>query len=878
MTAVPETDPARPAHGMPPEEVLRRLGAAEGGLAEAEAARRLARHGPNRLRASRGRSLVRMALDQFRDAMILLLLVAAVVSGLIGEARDTVVILVIVCLNAVVGFVQEYRAERAMEALRAMAAPEATVVRGGVLRRIPAADLVPGDLVALEAGQVVPADLRLVEAAALQVDESPLTGESQPVEKAAEVVLPAGTPLGDRVNMAFKGTRVTHGRGRGVAVATGMATQVGHIARLLEGAEELRTPLQKRLVRVGRNLAAAALVICAVVFAAGLWRGEEPVLMFLTAVSLAVAAVPEALPAVVTISLALGARQMVRRHVLIRRLPAVETLGSVTTICTDKTGTLTQNRMHVERLVGPDLREIPADRPLCGPDTPEAARWLGLALAVSNDVGVDEAGGLAGDPTETALVERAAVHGCRKADLEALHPRVGEIPFDSQRQAMTTVHAVPGGGFLSLTKGGFEAVAAMCPGLDRAAADGVHRALAAEGLRVLAFACRRWAERPADLSPGVVEQGLEFLGMAAALDPPRPEAADAVARCHEAGIRPVMITGDHPLTALSIARRIGLVRGGATHAVVTGAELAARSEAEFEALAGEVQVYARVAPEEKLRLVAALQRRGEAVAMTGDGVNDAPALKQAEIGVAMGKVGTDVAKEAADMILLDDNFASIVGAVEEGRRIYDNIRKFFKYTLTSNAGEIWTVFLAPFLGLPVPLLPVHILWVNLITDGLPGLALGLERAEPDVMRRPPRPPGESLFAGGLWQHLLVVGLLMGGVCLTTQALAIRQGWHWQTMVFTVLCLSQFGHALAIRSDRASFFSWGPFSNRFLAATVAGSTALQLLVVYLPFFQGLFRTRALTPVELGVTLALSTVVFLAVEAEKAALRRGWIRYR
>jgi Ca2+-transporting ATPase len=855
-------------HTRTADETLAVLGTDPQGLTSAEAEARLARHGPNALPEGARRSPLRMLADQFADFMILVLIAAAVVSGIVGEPTDTIAIFVIVLLNAVIGFVQEWRAERAMAALRLMAAPTARVRRDGAVATLPADRLVPGDIVLLEAGNIVPADLRLIEAAQLRLSEAALTGESQPVEKRADPLVAAEVPLGDRSNMAWKGTLAANGRGLGVVVATGPATELGRIARLLEGAEEVKTPLQKRLARFGTHLAWAVLAICAVVFFAGLARGEAPALMFLTAVSLAVAAIPEALPAVVAIALALGAARMARQNALIRRLPAVETLGSVTFICTDKTGTLTQNRMIAEAF------HVEGE--------PGAEPWPSLmrALVLVNDAAPAKHGRFAGDPTEVALVEAAAVRGIEKAAQESRFPRHGEFPFDSERKRMATVHAVDGG-FLVCVKGAPEAVLERCPWrltphgsapFDAAATLAQAERLAAHGLRVLAFSERRVDALPKDIEEA--ENDLTFLGLVGLMDPPREEAAEAVAECLAAGIKPVMITGDHPATARAIAERLGILDGGGR--VVTGVELATLTDAEFAAQVKEIRVYARVDPEQKIRIVRALQAAGEFAAMTGDGVNDAPALKAADIGVAMGKGGTDVAREAAHMVLLDDNFATIVRAVREGRRIFDNIRKFIKYTMTSNSGEIWVIFLAPFLGLPIPLLPIHILWINLVTDGLPGLALAAERAEKNVMQRPPRAPTENIFAHGRWQHIVWVGLTMGAVCLVLQAWSIHHsGAHWQTMVFTVLCLSQLGHALAIRSERDSTFRLGFWTNRALMATVLLTLGLQLATIYLPAANEIFKTAPLDLGELLLCLLLSTVVFFAVETEKWLMRRGWL---
>ena len=733
-----------------------------------------------------------------------------------------------------------------------MAAPTALARRDGELVTVAAADLVTGDLVALEAGAVVPADLRLVEAARLGVNESALTGESVPVEKSVAALDQDIQALGDRRNMAYAGTIVTGGRGTGVVAAVGMATEFGRVAGLLQTTEEVSTPLQKRLASFGRRLALVVLGICVVVFAAGVLRGEPILQMLLTAVSLAVAAVPEALPAVVTISLALGAVKMAKQKALVRRLPAVETLGSVTVICSDKTGTLTLNKMRVEQLHG-------------------EGEALVAAMALCSDAREDSAGLITGDPTEAALLSAALSAGADLKELARRYPRLEELPFDSDRKLMTTFHAHPDGGFISFTKGAAEAVLARCEGEQPQAAKAAEEQ-AATGLRVLALASRRWPERPAALTHEGAEAGLTLLGVAGLMDPPRPAAHASVLTCHEAGIKTVMITGDHPLTAAAIARRLGILADG--DGVMDGVELAALSDEDFARRVESVRVYARVAPEQKLRIVKALQKNGEVVAMTGDGVNDAPALRRAEIGVAMGIAGTDAAKEASAMVLLDDDFATIVAAVREGRRLYDNIRRFVKYQLTTNSAEVWIIATAPLLGLPIPLLPIHILWVNLLTDGLPGLALAAEPAEAGIMARGPRPPGESIFAHGLGLHAIWVGVLMSVLALGAQFLLVSEGdAHWRTMIFTVLVFTQMGHVLAIRSERQSLFSQGLLTNKPLFAAVAGMILLQLAAIYSPLFQRALKTQALSPGELAAAAALSTVVLFAVEMEKWLKRRG-----
>jgi len=865
------------------------------GLSQEEAQKRLTQYGPNEIKEGKRRTPFEMFLDQFKDFMIMVLIAAAFVSGIIGEPQDTIAIIVIVIINAIIGFVQEYRAEKAIAALKKMAAPGAVVIRDGMPQSIPASQVVVGDIVLLEAGKIVPADMRLVEVAQLKVDESALTGESVPVEKVEEPLAEGDIPLGDRKNMAYKGTIVTYGRGKGVVVATGMNTELGKIATMLQEEEETKTPLQKRLAAFGKKLAIAILGICAIVFITGIIRGEDPFLMLLTSISLAVAAIPEALPAVVTIALALTAKNMVKRNALIRKLPAVETLGSVTYICTDKTGTLTLNRMHVEEMWvdGKVLKVKDLEK---GGGVPNGLfPEFFVALALSNDAQVDSSGKVLGDPTETALYSLAKKFGFDKTTLEEDFSRVSEIPFDSERKCMTTIHEVgqgePGSmeivfgdgvSFVSFTKGAIENLIEKSQNtltsqglrpVDKEEILQVAEDMASRGLRVLGIAMRKWRTLPEQVEERVVENELTLLGLVGMIDPPREEVKEAIRLCKAAGIKPVMITGDHPLTAKAIAERLGILDGDTKEAVITGAELERLSLEEFEEQVEHIRVYARVAPEQKLKIVRALQDKGQFVAMTGDGVNDAPALKRADIGVAMGITGTDVAKEASDLILLDDNFATIVNAVKEGRRIFDNIKKFIRYTMTSNAGEIWTIFLAPFFGLPVPLLPIHILWINLVTDGLPGLALAGEPAEKDVMNRPPRHPKESIFAHGLGFQIIWIGLLMGLISIFTQAWSIKTGHaHWQTMVFTVLCLSQMGNVLAMRSEKESFFKQGPLSNKPLLGAFILTFILQMATIYVPFLRPIFKTAPLTAGELLLTLLLSSVVFFAVEIEKFFKRR------
>ncbi|MDY6877288.1 MAG: cation-translocating P-type ATPase [Chloroflexota bacterium] len=906
----------------------------ERGLSQAEAQRRLAEHGPNELIERGLKSPWHILWEQLTAVMVVILIIAAIVSAVLGDYKDAVAILAIVVLNAVLGFTQEYRAEKAMAALKRLTVPVVKVRRDSRIREISARELAPGDIVLLEAGAMVPADGRLLESANLRVQEAALTGESEPVEKGIRALTGESLPLGDRRNMVYMGTVITYGRGVAMITETGMRTELGRIAEMIQTVEREPTPLQRRLEQLGRGLAAAALVIVALVFVLGLLRGEDTRLMFLTAISMAVAAVPEGLPAVVTIALALGAQRMLKRRVLIRKLPAVETLGSVTVICSDKTGTLTENRMtvtvldvaghtlnltqvlHQGRLVWtcPDDTQPEVDTPIeAESETPlvqldPALQVLLVGAALCNDAVLqpaeDEAGRLraVGDPTEGALVTAAAEFGLLKPELERTLPRVAEVPFTSERKRMTTVHeftaeaqasrrhlchlvdAAPTDSsplYLAFTKGAIDSVLevssrvwveSQVQPLTEHWSQRIQVAndqLAEDGMRVLGVAFRPLEAPPPNGREEALENDLVFVGLIGMIDPPRPEVKDAVSTCKMAGIRPVMITGDHPLTARHIARELNIY---ADDRVLTGQDLARMPVEELETIVEDVSVYARVSPEHKLKIVQALQDQGHIVAMTGDGVNDAPALKKADIGVAMGVTGTDVAKEAAEMVLLDDNFATIVAAVEEGRAIYDNIRKFIKYTLTSNAGEIWVMLLAPLLGMPLPLLPLQVLWVNLVTDGLPGLALAVEPAERDTMRRPPYRPNESIFGRGMGRNILWVGLLMGLISLGLGLWAWRTGHPaWQTMVFTTLTLSQMGNALAVRSERDSLFRIGLLSNKPLLGAVLLTFVLQLGVVYVPSLQGIFKTQALPPNDLAISLILSTVVLCGVELEKWVLR-------
>jgi P-type Ca2+ transporter type 2C len=893
------------------EAVLRELGTGKQGLTEAEAARRLAEYGPNELVEKAAKSAWSILAEQFSELMVIILIVAAAISAFLGDYKDAAAILLIVALNAALGFSQEFRAEKAMSALKKLATPFVKVRRDGEVAEISAAKLVPGDVVLLEAGNLVSADCRVLESANLQTQEASLTGESTPVRKVSEALHQAEVSLADRHNMAYMGTFVTEGRGLGVVTETGMMTELGRIAGMIHGVKSEPTPLQRRLAQLGKGLAAAALLLVTVIFIAGWLRGEELKLMFLTAVSIGVAAVPEGLPAVVTIALTLGAQRMLRRKALVRKLSAVETLGSVTVICSDKTGTLTENRMTVALLQVANRKwKMPAGGASVAGGRPAefASAGFGFLLAAGalcNDAvsrlatNKGDSPTPLGDPTEAALVVAAERLGMAKAALEQVMPRVAEVPFTSERKRMTTVHRLPEdssrvrdeirtvigearGRYVAFSKGSAEALVEVCDAVWvegkseplneawRGRILAANDAVAASGMRALGAAFRVLGSEPVRGSEAGVEERLTFVGLMGLVDPPRPEAAPAVNTCRKAGIRPVMITGDHPLTAGYIAREIGL---DGELSVLTGAELDRVGDDRLASVVDATSVYARVSPAHKLKIIDHLQERGQIVAMTGDGVNDAPALKKADIGVAMGIAGTDVAKEAADMVLLDDNFATIVAAVAEGRMIYDNIRKFVKYILASNSGEIWLMLLAPALGMPLPLLPLQILWMNLVTDGLPAVALGVEPAEPDVMSRPPRPPQESIFARGMGFYIVWLGLLMGLLTL-----GVGYGFwrandpNWRTMVFTTLTLSQMAHVMAIRSERLSLFRIGVLSNKPLLGAVALTVILQLALLYVPFLREVFETGALSARDLAVSLAVPPVIFVAVELDKGLRRR------
>ncbi len=883
-------------HTLAPVEVLNELKVApEQGLAATEASLRLKQHGTNELQEKVARTPWRILWEQLTSTMALILVVAAVVSLLVGSLKDAATIFAIVILFALLGFSQDYRAERAISALRRLSVPLVRARRDGVVQDVAASELVPGDIVLLEAGSVVPADCRLLEAHALRVQEALLTGESEAVGKQTDPLTEAELPLGDKRNLLFMGTQVSAGRAVAVVIHTGMQTELGRIATLLQQVGQDWTPLQKRLDRLGKVLAVVSLAVATVIFAVGLLRGEALKEMLLLAVSVAVAAIPEGLPAVVTITLALGAQRMLKRHALIRRLPAVETLGGVTVICSDKTGTLTQNRMTVSTLVS-------MDEALQGPGfgiqgLEETRRLLLMIGTLCNDAVLKVKDGdevVLGDPTEGALVSAAAASWLFRTELEQSLPRSAEIPFDSISKRMITVHAVNGlvsgvwplaalplKGTLLAAKGALDSIVLLSSSLllqgkaepltdqYRQAVQQTADKFSNEGQRVLALALR--IMQPGDDDRlDMLEQGFTLIGLVALTDPPRQEAAEAVQRCRSAGIRPVMITGDHPLTARAIARQVGIDDSGGA---LTGLELDHLTPEQFDAATAKVSIYARVAPEHKLRIVDAIQRAGGVAAMTGDGVNDAPALKKADVGVAMGKVGTDVAREAADMVLLDDNFATIVAAVEEGRAIYDNIRKFVVFSVAGNTGKILAVLILPFLGMGMPLTPLQLLWLNLLTDGLLGLGMGVERPEPDLMKRPPLAPDSQIFDGRIIRYVLLTGSLIGGSCMLVTWLTWQGGGPWQTVLFASLALAQIAQAMALRSFRSSFLQMGLFSNPSLLAMAASVLLLQGLAIWLPQLQEFFRTTALTWEQLGLVLLPAVAVFLLLEGEKWAGRLG-----
>ncbi|WP_455386364.1 cation-translocating P-type ATPase [Lactiplantibacillus pentosus] len=858
----------------------------EHGLQQSAAAQRLEQYGPNALNQQKTTSLLQKFIAQFKDFMIIVLLVAALIAAFTGEAVDAVIILLVVVLNAIFGVFQESKAEEAINALKEMSAPDATVLRDGQLQTVKSDALVPGDIVSLEAGDIVPADLRLIESASLKVEESALTGESVPVEKQAEMVADGELPIGDRLNMAYMNSNVTYGRATGIVVATGMQTEVGRIAGMIEAADETTTPLQANLTQLGKSLTILILVIAAVAFGIGMLRGQESLInMLLTAISLAVAAIPEGLPAIVTITLALGTQRMAKRHALVRKLPAVETLGSTDIIASDKTGTLTQNKMTVEKLVlnqelvDARTTELPFDS------------HLAQVMILSNDTKI-MSDGLAGDPTETALIQYNLDQNYPVDQLLEQRPRVNEVPFDSERKLMSTVHPLEDGRFLVAVKGApdellkrvtqVETNGEVEP-LTKTSRDqilSVNHELATQALRVLAFAYKIVTSVPATVNSDTLENDLIFAGMVGMIDPERPEVEQAVAEAKSAGIRPLMITGDHRDTAEAIAVRLGIIDEGEDDAVITGAELDAMSDDEFGKKVGDYSVYARVAPEHKVRIVNAWQKRGKVVAMTGDGVNDAPALKAADIGIGMGITGTEVSKGASDMVLADDNFATIVVAVEEGRKVFANIQKAIQYLLSANLGEVLTLFVMTMLGWQI-LAPVHILWINLVTDTLPAIALGVEPTEKNIMQHKPRGRNSNFFSGGVFSSIIYQGLLEGGITLFVYWMALTYPVHASaslahadalTMAFATLGLIQLFHAFNSKSIHESLFTVGLFRNKFFNWSILIAFVMLAITIVVPGLNGLFHVTHLDAYQWGIVAAAALSMVIIVEIVKFFQRR------
>jgi len=895
--AIGAAEPSQRWHTLTVEESFARLESSPRGLSSDEAGKRLEQFGPNELLAQRRVSPWAILLEQFKNVLIVILLLATALSAFLGHGVEAIAITVIVLFAVILGFIQEFRAERAIEALREMAAPSATAIRDGHDQRIPARDLVPGDVIILATGDKVPADARLTEAVNLQTVEAPLTGESAPVEKHSRPLQEETLPTGDRRNLAFAGTAVTYGRGRALIVATGMATEFGKIARMLEEVDTAKTPLQKNLDRIGKALARAAFAVVFVIVALGLFRGQPFVEMLIFGVALAVAVVPEALPAVVTISLALGVKRMVRRNALIRRLPAVETLGSTSVICSDKTGTLTKDEMTVRRLyVAGHMIEVsgrgyePNGKFSMNGSGVGASEPLSMMLqagALASDARVEQKNGsgtweVKGDPTEGALVVVAAKAGLNKPELEARFPRISEIPFTAETKEMTTLHETPDG-VVAYTKGAPEVIVQSCASqltetgvepLDEARRTEVlerARQMAGEALRVLAVAYKPRA------TVEDAEKDMTLLGLAGMIDPPRREAKAAVKKCEEAGIKVIMITGDHPLTAKAVAEELGLSKGGR---VVNGADLEAMDDLQLEREVESIEVCARVSPAHKLRVVTALQKRGQVVAMTGDGVNDAPALKKADIGIAMGITGTDVSKEAAAMTLTDDNFASIVAAVEEGRGIFSNIKKYLMYLLSSNIGEIGLMAGASLAGLPLPLSAVQILYVNLATDGLPALALAVDPPERGLMQRPPRDPRTGIFtrpvvllmlAGGVWSAVVNLGVFIWALN------SGRPQAEAMTMTFVSLVLIQFFKAYNFRSDRHSVLR-DPFANKWLNLAILWELILLALILYVPVLEMTFGTVALPVRDWLIIVAAALTVSPVLEFTKWIERKCFSELR
>jgi len=872
----------------------------EKGLHPDQVKEKLMTHGHNELIGKKGATLWSMLIEQFKDFLVLILIGASAVSAAIGELTDSVVIILIVILNAALGVIQESRASKALEALKKMAAPEAKVIRDGHIVEIPARDLVPGDLVLIEAGNYVPADLRLIESVNLKIDEASLTGESVAVEKNADAVFQDDVPLGDRSNSAFMGTVVTYGRGKGIVIGTGMNTEIGIIAEMLESYQEEETPLQGKLAELGKILGIASLAVCAIVFLLGVVRGVPILEMFMTAVSLAVAAIPEGLPAIVTIVLALGMQRMARRHAITKKLHAVETLGSTTVICSDKTGTLTQNEMTATQIyVNEKLFSISGEgykpqgefthnsNEIKPDDEPELKLLLTIGC-LCNDSKLDKGDPnqanswrIIGDPTEGALIVAAA-----KANIypQELSSRLQEIPFDSDRKRMTTFHK-QGDNIVALVKGAPDVMLDLSSKFlkngkardltseDRETILKVNHDMASEALRVLAFAYKNIDEIPEEPEPSNIEKDMTFVGLIGMIDPARPEAKEAISICKAAGIRPVMITGDYKDTAVAIASELGMVEDESK--VLTGAELNNLTDEELNNIAQDVSVYARVSPVHKLRIVSAIKQKGHIVAMTGDGVNDAPALKKSDIGIAMGITGTDVAKETADMILTDDNFASIVSAVEEGRVIYSNIRKFIFFLLSCNIAEILIIFLAMLLGLPVPLKPTQLLWLNLLTDAFPALALGMERKEPNIMNMAPRNPDEPIMDKRMKWQIIIQSFFMTVAVLGVFTFSLKHSSDIdtaRTYAFATLIFSELLRAYTSRSEVYSVFKIGVFSNKYMVGGTLISFLLLLTVVYVPSLRTVFDTVQLSFYDWDIIVAFGLIPFVAAEVSKIFLRK------
>ena len=865
-------------HSQTREELLRQQASdPQMGLTEDEAQRRLQKYGENRLKGKKKKSLAVKFLEQFRDAMVLILLGAAAVSFAVALSEhnsaaffEPLLILLIVAVNAVMGVVQENRAERSLEALMGMAAPHARVVRDGQERIADAACLVPGDVIRLEAGDFIPADARLLVSSSLKAEESALTGESLPAEKDAEALLKEDAALGDRVNCIYSGCSVVYGTASALVIRTGMDTEMGKIAGMLDSESDMQTPLQARLAQLGKYLGALALVICGVIFVMGILE-EMPVLeIFMTAVSLAVSAIPEGLPVIVTIVLSIGVERMAKRNAIVKRLPAVETLGSTSVICSDKTGTLTRNQMTLAKAYLDEGRRTET----IGTENSEGVRGL-LACGVlcsNGSVRFEDGKEIhLGDPTETSIVAAAYKNGIRQEELMKRYPRLGELPFDSDRKLMTTIQEIDGA-YVAVTKGAFDMLASRCVQGDLLRAGEVTEEMSAQALRVLAVAYRVLEELPGELESGELERDLIFLGLVGMIDPPREEAKEAVALCQKAGIRPIMITGDHVITASAIARQLGILKEG--EEAITGAALQGLSDEAFDSVLEKISVYARVSPEDKIRVVKAWQRKGQIVSMTGDGVNDAPALKAADIGCAMGITGTDVAKDAADMTLQDDNFATIVAAVREGRGIYNNIRKTVGFLLGTNISEVVLVFCSMLFFKIPPLLSMQLLWINLVTDSLPAIALGMEPVEDRVMEERPRPKKEGIFAHGLGLRVVLQGLMFGGLSLAafwfgSRAAGAETGGR--TLAFLVLGFSQIIHSFNMRSSR-SLFQTGFFTNRKLNGAALVSVLLMACVLFLPPLAHVFGLSVLSPDLYVFGFLLSLVPLAVLESVKFL---GWI---